>query len=129
MANMTNILRVLDASAQAYEVVLLERHGPVLLLKSPSPVAPDTALQLRLEGELLLGEATASIPRNGHFEVWMRAQEVLADSWHPHSDWSALDTEESVLGSLRALNSHLVFYEERRRTHRNGRQHNLNESR
>jgi hypothetical protein len=122
MANMTNILRVLDASAQAYEVVLLERHGPVLLLKSPSPVAPDTALQLRLE-------ATASIPRNGLFEVWMRAQEVLADSWHPHSDWSALDTEESVLGSLRALNSHLVFYEERRRTHRNGRQHNLNESR
>jgi hypothetical protein len=127
MANMPNILRVLDASAQTYEVALLERHGRVLLLKSPSPFAPDTALQLRLEGELLLGEVTGSIPRNGYFEVWMRAQEVMAGCWLG-PDWSALDTGESVLGSLGVLNAHLMFYEQRWRTHRDGAQHNLTES-
>lgn len=34
---------------------------------------------------------------------------VLPVSLHP--EWSALDTESSVMGSLLALNAHLVFYE------------------
>ena len=127
MANRPNILKVLDASAQTYEVALLERHGRVMLLKSPSDIAPDTALQLRLEGELILGEVTASVPRNGHFEVWMRAQEVMAGCWLG-PDRSAFDTDESVMGSLGVLNAHLVFYEQRWRTHRDGAPHNLTES-
>jgi hypothetical protein len=105
-------LKVLDASAQTHEVVLLERDGGRLRLQSPSPIAPGTAAQLRLEGEILLGEVTVSIPRIGHFEVGMQAHEVLPDSWH--EAWAALDSAESVMGSLVALNARLVFYEEQR---------------
>jgi hypothetical protein len=122
---MPSILRVLDALTQTHEVELLERHGSRFLLQSPSPIAPGTAVQLRLEGELLLGEIGVSVPRGGHFEVGMRAKEVLLDSWHPHPDWGARDSEESVMGSLSALNAHLEFYEEQRRATGNVVQDNL----
>ncbi|MEO8592010.1 MAG: hypothetical protein ABI759_01700 [Candidatus Solibacter sp.] len=112
--NMPYMLKVLDATIQTHEVVLLERNRRYLQLESPTHLTVDTAVQLRIDGDTLLGEVTASIPRNGHFVLAVRAREVLPGSWHPHPDWSALDTEESVCGSLAALNSHLVFYEKQR---------------
>jgi hypothetical protein len=85
-----------------------------LRLQSPLPIAPGTCAQLSLEGELLLCVVTASIPQSGYFEVGMRAQEVLLDSWDPYTAWSALDSAESVMGSLVALNTRLVSYETQR---------------
>lgn len=125
MVRVQPVLTVLDMPDQTHEVVLLERHGPALLLQCPLPFAPHTALQLRLDHELLLGEVTDSRPKNSHFEVRMQAQESLADSWNLHSEWNAMDTEESVMGSLVALNAHLAFYEHRRRTRSGTTQHNL----
>ena len=115
MVPMSHSLKVLDPSAQTHEVVLLERHGRRLRLQSPLPIAPGTAVQLKLEGELLLGEIAASIPQVGYFEVGMQAQGVLLDSWRPHPDWGTVDTEDSVMGSLVALNARLEFHEEERR--------------
>lgn len=120
MILMPNILKVLGGSLQTQEVVLLERNGRRLRLQSPSPIAPGSAVQLKLEEELLLGEIIASTPRGGHFEVGMEAQGVLHDSWRPDPEWSALDSEESVIGSLVTLNECLLFHEKMWRVHCNG---------
>ena len=122
---MPNVLKVLDASAQTHEVVLLERSGHRLRLQSPSRIAPGTATQLKLEGELLLCEVTASLTRNGIFEVWLQAREALRDSWD--LDWRGLDSKESVMGSLVKLNAHLVFHE-KQRAHRDSLQDSLKTS-
>ena len=122
---MPNILKVLDVSDQTQEVVLSERHGGRLRLKSPLPISPGSAVQLKLEGELLLGEVTASMPRCDDFEVVMEAREVLFDSWHLHPEWNTLDSEKSVMGSLLALNARLELIEEERRAQRAGLHRNL----
>lgn len=111
---MPSILRVLDDSAQTHEVVLLERHGQQLRLQSPLHIAPGTAVQLRLEGDLLLGESAASIAASDHFEITMHASQVMPASWRPHPEWRALDSGRAVMGSLIALNAQLMLYEERR---------------
>jgi hypothetical protein len=111
---MQNILKVLDERAKTLEVVLLERQGRRLRLQSPLPLAAGTCAQLSLEGELLLCEVTASTEQSGSFEVGMRAQEVLRDSWDPHGAWTALRSGESVMRSLVALHTHLASYEKRR---------------
>ena len=111
MILMPTVLKVLGNLAQTYKVVLLDRYGTRLRLQSPLPIARGAAVQLKLEGELLLGEVAASIPGSGHFEIWMLAKESLLDSWHPNQEWSSLDSNESVMGSLVALNVHLASYE------------------
>jgi len=120
MILMPNVLKVLGGSLQTQEVVLLERNGRRLRLQSPSPIAPGSAVQLKLEEELLLGEIIASTPRGGDFEIGIEAQEVLHDSWRPDSEWSALDSEESVIGSLVTLNACLLLHEKMWRVHCNG---------
>jgi hypothetical protein len=108
------VLRALDASARKYDVALLERDPRRLRLRSSLSIAPGTAAQLKLAGERLLGEVTASISRSGHFEVWVHLREVLPDSWQPHPDWNLQDSEESVAGSLAALNAQLMLHEKQR---------------
>lgn len=125
---MTNILKTLDVSAQNYEVQLLERHGRQLWLESATPIAPGTAAQLSLDGETLVGEVVSSISRCGHFELAMQAQDAPAGAWLPNPAWGALDSEQSVVGSLAALNARLVFYENQWQSHRNGMDGNLRES-
>lgn len=105
------VLRALDPSARRHDVVVLARDRQHLRLQSLMPIAPGTAAQLKLEGESLLGEITASIARNGHFEIWVQLREVLRDSWQPHPDWNIQDSEESMAGSLAALNARLMFHE------------------
>ena len=128
MVRMPNVLRVLGNLPQTYKVVVLDRYGTRLRLQSPLPIARGAAVQLQLEGEQLLGEIAASIPGTGHFEIWMLAQESLLDSWHPNQEWNGLDSNESVMGSLVALDLHLVSYEKQRRAHHNSLQTSLGKS-
>jgi hypothetical protein len=51
-------------------------------------------VQLKLEGDLLLGESAASVAGSDHFEITMHAQEVLLASWELHPEWRALDSKE-----------------------------------
>ena len=125
---MPHNLKVLDGSARTHDVVLLERRGRKLLLQSPTPINPGTLTQLKLEGELLFGEVVVSTPRSSHFEIGMEARETLPDSWHPHPDWETLDSEESVMGSLLAMNARLMFHENQRRANSEGSRVDLKES-
>jgi len=97
----------------ALEVVVLRRNGHRLHLLSPLPFAPGTPVLLRVDGELLHGEVAAPTGRTDQFEAGVQTREVLLTSFHPEPDWSSRDSEESVMGSLVALNSRLKFYEER----------------
>jgi len=108
---MLNILRVLGASARTQEVLVLERKGRHLRLQSLLPILAGTVGQIRLDGELLLGEVNTSIPRSGHFEVGVQLFEALQDSWHAHQDWRTMDSEKSVSGSLAALNASLSSFD------------------
>jgi len=112
---MTNILRVLGASTQDYEVSLLERHGRRLRLQCSVSIPPGTPTRLMLVGESVLGEVIASEARNGCFEIamTMKAREVLSGSWRP--EWIGLDSQESVMGSLLAMNAHVTLHEEQLR--------------
>ena len=111
---MTTVLRVLGASTQDYEVSLLERHGRRLRLQCSVSIAPGTPTRLMLVGESVLGEVMASEARNGCFEIamTMKAREVLPGSWLP--EWIGMDSQESVMGSLLAMNAHLLHEEQLR---------------
>jgi len=124
---MPNFLKVLDSSAQSHEVVLLERDGHRLRLRSPFPIASGAPAQLTLQGEVLLGEVTLSIPRPGYFEIGLKAQQVLTGSGHIHAAWREIYSGKSILGSLVALNERLVFEENNWRMG-NGAAHNSTKS-
>ena len=114
---MSDILTVLTTQFQTHEVVVLERNRSRLRLQCPRPVTLGSAIQLKLSGELLLGEVTGSMTGNDHFEIDIEACEVLYDSWRLHPEWSALDSSQSLTGSLIALNNHLELCEKGRRGH------------
>lgn len=116
---MLNILNVLDASKQSREVVLMGRHGRRLTLRSTLPISPGTSAELKLHGELLLGEVVASVGRIDHYDIEMQVREVVHDSWHPKPEWSGMDSDESVMTSLIALGSRLQFYADQQRGHAN----------
>ena len=115
MEPMLNLLRLLGASAQTHKVVLLERHGRELRLECPVAMEPGTNLRIWLEGELLPGEVTRSSSDSGDLALGLHRQEVLLNCW-PRSKWSIPESENSVVGSLAALDSRLKFLEQQRRT-------------
>jgi len=95
------------------EVVVLKHHGRRMQLLSPLPFAPGTVVLLRVEGELLHCEVAPPPARTDQFEARTRIRKGLTNSFHPEPDWSSLDSEESVMGSLVALNARLKYFEER----------------
>ena len=105
------LLKVLAGVQQTDEVALLKREGVTFRLKCPSAIAPGTAAQLTLAGEMVLGEITTSIEQTGYFEVELKAQHVLRSASHWNLESSGGDSKESLMGSLSALNAHLMRFE------------------
>jgi hypothetical protein len=70
-----------------------------------------TAQQAKLDGEISVSYVAAVSCRDWHSEAALPLQGVLLDPLHPRPEWSALDSEASVMGSLLALNAHLMFYD------------------
>ncbi len=67
-----------------------------------------------LKRETHPSEVADLIRRDEGQELQGRPQAVSLGAPQIHPDWRALDSEESVMGSLLALNARLMFYEERK---------------
>jgi len=103
---MPKIRKARNASAKTQLVEPSETQGePSGLQQTPPPVGICAARKAKLGEEFL----------DCHFEAALPMKIVSLDSLHPRPEWSALDSGASVMGSLIALNAHLMFYERLRR--------------
>lgn len=109
---MLNILMPLDASVPFPESELLPL-GQLPPLQNVLPLAPGTALPLPSRGRLILVEVGAALESSLKLEAGAQLREGFPDSGH--SEWIAPDSPESLMGSLLALNAHLLYYEQRQR--------------
>ena len=64
------------------------------------------------ERELLPSEVVDHIRRDVGHEPLAQPQAASPGVPQLYSDWCALDSDESVMGSLLTLNARLLFYEE-----------------
>ena len=74
-----------------------------------------TARQAKMDVEFLISHVAALTHRKCHLGAAIPLEIVSLDPLRPHPEWTALDTEASVMGSLIALNAHLMSYERLRR--------------
>jgi len=113
---MPKIRKARNASAKTQLVEPSETQGePSGLQQTPPPVGICAARKAKLGEEFLDSHVATLTHRDCHFEAALPMKIVSLDSLHPRPEWSALDSGASVMGSLIALNAHLMFYERLRR--------------
>lgn len=111
---MPRIREARNASAQTQGAGPSEIHGePSRLRQVPTSVDNEATQNWKLDTELPDRRVTTLPCRGCDCEAPASFESVLPVSLHP--EWSALDSESSVMGSLLTLNAHLVSYERLRR--------------
>ena len=105
---MPKIRKARNASAKTQLVEPSETQGePSGLQQTPPPVGICAARKAKLGEEFLDSHVATLTHRDCHFEAALPMKIVSLDS--------LLDSGASVMGSLIALNAHLMFYERLRR--------------
>lgn len=112
---MPDIRKARNASANTQGTGQPEMDGGPL---GPQQSAPSMDIGLTQQAKLDMESDVRQVAirpcRGCDFETATPSENVLPTSLYPHPEWSVLDSESSVMGSLLALNTHLMSYERER---------------